>query len=48
MNVKSRLGLGFLGAAVPIGHFNIRWLHVDRLQLYLGDARPLFGFIVVV
>lgn len=48
VNVNSRLGLGCLGAAVPIGHFNIRWLHVDRLQLYFGDARPLFGFIVFV
>lgn len=52
VNVNSRLGLGCLGAdalaAVSIGHFNIRWLHVDRLQLYFGNASPLFGFIVFV
>lgn len=37
VNVNSRLGLGCVGAdaqIVSIGHFNIRWLHVDRLQLY--------------
>lgn len=51
VNVNSRLGLGCVGAdaqIVSIGLFNIRWLHVDSLQLYFGNASPLFGFIVFV